>query len=147
MSQKLENIDYYLIVYNLLNRLSYYLSQDDCDSALIEFNNFIASKENVGALFIYFITDKRFVPSNVLECMNIFINDSVLSKFIKLVPTTIIMYTSSIYLDGPCNLRFIYNNMMKATNHNWDTIDWNSEELKKVIRYVKLKLPREVLDI
>jgi hypothetical protein len=141
-----------LRVYYFLQTVESDLSLYGFDVAKKTFDEFVGDDLNLIRFFCYFtdINQNKFIPRKVGINMPYFVTSEIVSRFIKRVPTCLLKQTGT-YLEGPCNLACMLGTMFRNQQglswYTWYPNNKDHDSMKKSINYVKIKFPREDLDL
>lgn len=141
-----------LRIYYFLQTIESDLSLFGLDMAKQSFDNFVQDDLNLIRFFCYFtdVNQNQFIPSKVGTQMPYLVTPDIVSRFIKRVPTCLLKQTGT-YLEGPCNLACMVGRMFRnqagMSWYTWYPSNKDHDAIKKSINYVKIKFPREDLDL
>ncbi len=138
-----------LRIYYFLQRVESDIALFGIENAKASFDEFVESKENLLRFFCYFnnSNENSFVPTSVSRNMPQFVTPKLVSRFITTVPTCLLKHTNT-YLEGPCNLACMMSAMFRSHRGlSWYSFDKSDECMRKSLNYVKIKFPREELDL
>lgn len=139
-----------LRIYYFLQEIDSHISLFGIDYSKNRVEEFVEDDMNLLRFFSYFTrnSDNVFIPSFVARNMEFLVTPEMVRRFIALVPNTVLRYKNDPNLEGPCSLRYIFENMFPhSSKMKWyDYAGENAETFRKVFNWIKLKFPHDEID-